>query len=198
MDIANHHINDFKDSVLGEKLRQELLNFDSSIEDPIESLKSKTSLRMTYEAQARVIQNQIGDLESVRRKLGLSARKMCQLLLVDPSAWTRWKKGENPPPHLWRSLQWYMTIQEKIPGLTPQYFIGKDPQIIEQNFLLKFRQVQDLVQNQNLSLTQKNAELEGKVKILENEIRMNRIIALTLGLTTLASFAVLAFAFFKF
>jgi transcriptional regulator with XRE-family HTH domain len=107
--------------------------FDSEAGHPqntLESERSKTSLRMQYEAQARVIEKQIGGLEGVRLKLGLSQRKICQLLLVDPSAWSRWMKSENPPPHVFRALQWYLIIQEKIPGLTPQYFIGKDPEVL--------------------------------------------------------------------
>ncbi len=84
-----------------------------------------TSLRLQYEAQVQVIKNQIGTLEVVRGTLGLSQRKMCQLLLVDPSAWTRWTKAaDGAPPHIWRALQWYMTLQQKIPGLTPEYFLG--------------------------------------------------------------------------
>ena len=201
MDIVNHHITKQEKELINEKLKSELLAFDlpdseeslselnpESAKFP-ESLKSKTSLRMHYEAQAQVIQNQIGDLEQVRAKLGLSARKICQLLLVDPSAWTRWKKGETPPPHVWRALQWYMTIQEKIPGLTPQYFIGKDPQIVQQNWINQFREAQEFSQN----IHQKNQELEAKVKTLEGAVRANRITAVTLGLATL----ILAFAFFK-
>lgn len=89
-------------------------------------LKAKTSLRMVYEAQTLVIQKQIGDLESVRVRLGLSARKICQLLMVDPSAWNRWTRpGASAPPHIWRALQWYMIVQEKLPGLTPQFFIER-------------------------------------------------------------------------
>lgn len=89
-------------------------------------LRSKTSLRLIYEAQSQVIQKQIGDLESVREKLGLNARKICQLLMVDPSAWNRWTRpGATAPPHIWRALQWYMIVQEKLPGLTPQFFIER-------------------------------------------------------------------------
>ena len=102
----------------------------------------KTSLRLTYEAQAQVIRNQIGDLEDVRLRLGLSARKLCQLLLVDPSAWTRWKAEGKAPPHVWRALQWYFIIQEKIPGLTAQYFIGKDFAVREEQLLVKIREIQ--------------------------------------------------------
>lgn len=98
--------------------------------------RSKTSLRMHYEAQVSVIKNQIGNLEEIRASLGLSQRKMSQLLLVDPSTWTRWtKNGDEAPPHIWRALQWYSALKEKIPGLTPQYFIGSNPQALHQKAL---------------------------------------------------------------
>lgn len=103
-----------------------------------EGVRSKTSTRIFYDAQVSVIKKQLGNLEKIRADLGLSQRKICQLLMVDPSAWTRWnREGEEAPPHIWRSLQWYMTLQEKIPGLTPQYFIGKDPQILHEKALAK-------------------------------------------------------------
>lgn len=96
------------------------LNKDLNIDS---NLRVKTSLRMVYEAQAEVIRRQIGELEEVREKFGLNARKICQLLMVDPSAWNRWTRpGNTAPPHIWRALQWYSIVNEKIPGLTPQYF----------------------------------------------------------------------------
>lgn len=88
---------------------------------------ARSSLRLQYEAQTQVIRKQTGDLESIRLKLGLSARKICQLLLVDPSAWTRWTKaGGDAPPHIYRALQWYLSLQDKIPGLNADYFIGRN------------------------------------------------------------------------
>lgn len=90
-------------------------------------VRSKSAQRMNYEAQVEVIKGQIGGLDEIRTRMGLSQRKMAQLLLVDPSAWTRWTSNEGQiPPHIWRSLQWYLGLQEKIPGLTPQYFLGGD------------------------------------------------------------------------
>lgn len=95
----------------------------SDIGSEIENLKpgkglsrSKTSLRMKYEAEVLAFTKDHGDLESIRRQLGLSKRKMAQLLLVDPSAWTRWtSKGGEAPPHIFRALQWYLLLQEKHP-----------------------------------------------------------------------------------
>lgn len=90
-------------------------------------LRVKTATRLNYEAQVAVIQSQIGDLEAVRSQLGLSQRKMAQLLLVDPSSWSRWtQKGHDVPPHIYRALHWYMILQEKVPGLNSSYFLQKD------------------------------------------------------------------------
>ncbi|MFM6928449.1 MAG: hypothetical protein ACKOX6_08285, partial [Bdellovibrio sp.] len=62
--------------------------FDESNAEGDTGPRSKTSLRMHYEAQVAVIRRQTGDLESIRLNLGLSQRKMSQLLMVDPSSWT--------------------------------------------------------------------------------------------------------------
>lgn len=116
----------------------EILSENNDLGKP-ETLNSMTneegrinsSLRMQYEAHVQVIRNQIGGLDAIRGQLGLSQRKICQLLMVDPSAWTRWTKAspahsglDSAPPHIWRALQWYMILQQKIPGLTPEYFLG--------------------------------------------------------------------------
>ena len=87
--------------------------------------RSKSALRMRYEAEVQVIQRKLGGLESMRETLGLSQRKICQLLLVDPSAWTRWTKGgEDAPPHIYRMLQWYLALQEKYPALDANFWLS--------------------------------------------------------------------------
>ncbi|MBL7542384.1 MAG: hypothetical protein JNL11_01140 [Bdellovibrionaceae bacterium] len=97
------------------------------------NLRVKTSIRLNYEAQVKVIQDQIGDLEHIRNTLSLSQRKMAQLLLVDPSSWSRWtQKGHDVPPHIYRALQWYMILQEKVPGLNASYFLQKDIRVLKQ------------------------------------------------------------------
>lgn len=76
--------------------------------------KVKSPLRMQYAAETKVFRDQSGGLENIRQKLGFSRRKMCQLLLVDPSAWTRWMKDESKvPPHIYRSLEWFLALNEK-------------------------------------------------------------------------------------
>lgn len=86
-------------------------------------LRARSSLRQRYEAEARVIERRLGGLEGVRSTLGLSQRKMAQLLLVDPSAWTRWNQGENVPPHIWRALAWYLALQDKYPALDAAFWL---------------------------------------------------------------------------
>ncbi len=79
--------------------------------------RAKSSQRMKYEAEVRFFRSTYGGLEDVRVRLGLSQRKICQLLLVDPSAWTRWGKSEEKvPPHIYRALEWYISLAEKDPG----------------------------------------------------------------------------------
>lgn len=139
----------------------------------------KTSDRMHYEAQVEVIKKQIGDLGTVRQKLGLSQRKICQLLMVDPSAWTRWtKKGDQAPPHIYRSLQWYMTLREKIPGLTPQYFIGKDPEVLHRVALEKIEvetQARVQFQEQIERLQTEKQSLESQLQALEMRVQATRV-----------------------
>ena len=82
--------------------------------------RSKTPLRQQYLAEVEVIKRKLGDIESIRQSLGLSKRKMSQLLLVDPSAWTRWTTGDAPPPLVYRSLQWYLALIDRNPEWHPQ------------------------------------------------------------------------------
>ncbi|MGZ3722014.1 MAG: hypothetical protein ACXVA9_03725 [Bdellovibrionales bacterium] len=83
---------------------------------PVGETRIKSSNRMVYEAEVLFLKNQNGDLEVIRERLGLSRRKICQLLLVDPSAWTRWTSpGNEAPPHIYRALDWYLAGMEKDP-----------------------------------------------------------------------------------
>lgn len=93
---------------------------------PEKKSRLKTGLRLKYEAEVSLIKKEVGDLEDIRRALGLSQRKICQLLLVDPSAWTRWTRDDSKvPPHVYRALSWFLEAQKnrsvipyqfKIPG----------------------------------------------------------------------------------
>lgn len=116
----------------------------------------KTTERISYEAEVDIIRSQIGDLEDIRFRLGLSARKMAQLLMVDPSAWTRWtKKITPPPPHIYRALQWYLTLQEKNPGFTPQVFLASH-----------WHSAQSLNRNEQENLKAQINELDAQLKAM--------------------------------
>jgi hypothetical protein len=87
------------------------------------SSRSKSSYRVTFESEKSVISKEIGDLETIRGRLGLSRRKICQILMVDPSAWTRWTRtADGAPPHVYRMLEWYLLLKERHPTLAHQYY----------------------------------------------------------------------------
>jgi len=160
--------------------------FDAS-EGFDEGVRSKTSSRIFYEAQVSVIQKQLGNLEKIRTDLGLSQRKICQLLMVDPSAWTRWNRsGEEAPPHIWRALQWYMTLQEKIPGLTPQYFIGKDPQILHEKALLRINEEKGHREVLEMEIRALKAYFEEESQKLTKNLHFYRFFSYVLGISVLA------------
>lgn len=157
------------------------LDWEGGPANPESDVRSKTSMRMHYEAQTEVIRKQIGNLEEIRMNLGLSQRKISQLLLIDPSSWTRWvKKGDSVPPHIWRALQWYMTLQEKIPGLTPQYFLGKDPQVLHQKALSK-------IHEESLERKALEARLQDEILHLKRKNQTyRRFLIFTLGILAFA------------
>ena len=120
--------------------------------------KNKSSLRMKYDAEVSVIKSKIGDLDEVRKSLGLSQRKISQLLMVDPSAWTRWTNGTTPPPaSVYRALQWYLALIEKHPEWHPH-----------NSFLRGFSDtnatdLQTSIQRQNKQLDSRVDELETRL-----------------------------------
>ncbi len=128
-----------------------------------------SSVRLTYEAQVNVIKVQIGDLESIRSSLGLSQRKMAQLLLVDPSSWSRWtQKGDDVPPHIYRALQWYMILQEKIPGLNASYFLQKDITSLKKDIEATLtKRMDELVYNS----ASENDRFEGEIIDLKQKLK---------------------------
>ena len=101
----------------------------STREQPLKRAQQRpeTAQRLRYEAEVSVIIRKIGSLEDIRKKLGLSQRKMAQLLLVDPSAWTRWVKSGHAPPHIYRSLMWLLALEEKYPALEIGFWLGTRP-----------------------------------------------------------------------
>jgi hypothetical protein len=137
------------------------------------SLKAKTPLRLQYEAQAEVLRKQFGGLPGVQASLGLSARKICQLLMVDPSAWSRWSKDESQvPPHIWRSFQWFFAVQEKIPGLNASYFLGRDLQGVDRRIELEWQRKDEEWAQRFQSLNQEKQRLMDRIERLEKLSRL--------------------------
>jgi transcriptional regulator with XRE-family HTH domain len=77
--------------------------------------RPKSPYRLRYSAEVAVLKKTFGDLEEIRQKMGLSRRKICQLLMVDPSAWTRWEKTEAPP-HIYKTLGLMMQMNDEKKG----------------------------------------------------------------------------------
>lgn len=126
------------------------------------SRRAKSSLRFRYEAEVQTIKRKIGDLEGIRQSLGLSQRKICQLLLVDPSAWSRWTRtNAEPPPHIYRAFQWYLAAQEKYPALDVGFWLQTVARSQEPA--------------QHLHHDQKLKELQEEIRRLQSELHdMNR------------------------
>ena len=81
--------------------------------------------RDRYLLERQRIQEEIGDLNQILRTLGINQRRACQLLLVDPSAWTRWNKTEAPP-HVYQALRWLIRLKKTQPEvLGPVDFGGR-------------------------------------------------------------------------
>lgn len=96
-----------------------------------------------YKHEVRLIREKHGDLETIRAKLNLSKRKVCELLLVDPSAWSRWTSqgGEDAPPYIYRSLQWYLSLIDKDVAWHPMNsFLGLIPKRTESMQLQKLKE----------------------------------------------------------
>ena len=168
-------------------------NFSAEVDSPTgEGLRAKTSLRMHYDAQTVVIERQLEGLEGVRSKLGLSQRKMAQLLMVDPSAWTRWSRpGHRAPGVVWRALQWYMILNEKIPGLTPNYFLNSAPSAVRAETLKDLKKESEARELLEVKLSKLYDRLSG----LETQLKFWRMGTLILTSTLILSALIWVFKY---
>jgi hypothetical protein len=114
--------------------------------------REKTQQRSRYMKERDAIIAEIGSLTKIRDTIGLSQRRICQLLLVDPSAWTRWLKTEAPP-HIYQALKWLILLQKGGTNLTA-------PRDVES----RIEDVHDLAQK-------RIKELEGQVSFLTLQVR---------------------------
>lgn len=90
------------------------------------SLRAKSQQRIRYEAQLEVLRKKHGGLEAIRQRLGFSQKQMCELLLVDASAWSRWiKHDENAPAHIYQALDWYIEARD-LRSVKPSVQVQRD------------------------------------------------------------------------
>jgi transcriptional regulator with XRE-family HTH domain len=112
--------------------------------------RAKSSLRLKYEAETQVIERKLGDLEAIRQQLGLSQRKIAQLLLVDPSAWTRWTKGVD-----------HLALEEKYPALDVNFWLNTVAQMPATTALIDHRKIESVV---DLQLRQRQLVIESRAR----------------------------------
>jgi transcriptional regulator with XRE-family HTH domain len=142
--------------------------------------RSKTPLRMKYEAESRVFLGKFGGLENIRQNLGFSQRKISQLLMVDPSAWSRWVKDpEKIPPHVCRSLEWLLQLEGKNPELVRVLSAG----LMSSGRDNKAHEV----------LVHRIQQLEGEIESLKTKklTEISKVMTLLIGLFALALLLIL-------
>jgi hypothetical protein len=113
----------------------------------------RTKNRDVYVGERERIKQEIGGLEEIRGKLGLSQRRVCQLLLVDPSAWTRWNKSEAPP-HIYQALRWLLELKKVNPEAAGPIDLTKRVDFIQANTQTKIRELE-----QNLAMVERAVAL---------------------------------------
>jgi len=136
-----------------------------------------SALRMKYDAEVALVKHRWGDLEAIRKNLGLSQRKICQLLFVDPSAWTRWTRNEgDAPPHIYRALSWFLLLQEKHPETAPYQWLQAvaRPQLPE----IEIQKIRSKLESELQAQLQK--ALGTKTKVLLGLIALNLVLFVAL------------------
>lgn len=144
---------------------------------------------MRYSAEVELLRKRWGSLEDIRGHLGLSQRKISQLLMVDPSAWTRWTKYDHEaPPHIYRALSWFLLLQEKDPSLNPYGFL----QSVARPSLPK-AEIQSISEDIHQSL-KKQLMSESHSELQKNQRHMKWLLVAN---ATLLALTVLVFASFR-
>ena len=75
--------------------------------------------QVPYASEVGQIISKYGDLEDMREHLGLSRRAICQQLLVDPSAWSRWTKAGQAPAYVYQAIANLIYIEKLRQGEAP-------------------------------------------------------------------------------
>jgi hypothetical protein len=108
-------------------------------------MKNSMSLRDKYLSEKERILHEIGSLDQVLQTLGLSQRKACQLLLVDPSAWTRWNKT-GAPPHIYQALKWLIQLKKINPDATAPSDIAGRVDLIQSKTDMKIKELEKSIE----------------------------------------------------
>ncbi len=123
----------------------------------LEVQKKFANQQAEYKSIVESIKIDIGGLEEVRKTLGLSRRQMCKLLLVDPSAWTRWtRQDQDAPPHIYQALKWYMQLVEKTPDIHAPLHLENKFDLMRKDTDLKTQKLQLQIQKLETQKSQVN------------------------------------------
>lgn len=159
-----HIIEKHEGAQMQQKTISEILAHSSIIFD--NKTKAKLTLRDRYALEVQRIRHEFGDLESIRQQLGMSQRKLCLLLMVDPSAWTRWQKSDAPPM-IYRALEWLLQLYKNSPE-------SIDP--------IKTSEKLDLIQ---ALTTKKIQSLQDHIRILESQLGSGTSVQVDIPIETL-------------
>jgi transcriptional regulator with XRE-family HTH domain len=134
--------------------------------------RAKPTLREKYFLERELIRREIGGLDQIREQLGLSQRRLCQLLLVDPSAWTRWVKSEAPP-HIYQALRWLTMLKKVSPDMAAPRDLASRVDLIQTSTQTKFRQLEDNVAllERELAIRHSDVQVQDKIAKLEERLQ---------------------------
>lgn len=115
-------------------------------------LETDLKLRDRYLLERDRIKQQIGNLRQILEALGVNQRRACQLLLVDPSAWTRWNKTEAPP-HIYQALKWLVMLKTSNPSLVGSTDIEHRIDLVQSSTQNKLKELERNVASLERALT---------------------------------------------
>ncbi|RYZ67439.1 MAG: hypothetical protein EOP05_17735 [Proteobacteria bacterium] len=104
---------------------------------------------------------------------------MAQLLMVDPSAWTRWTRGgENVPPHIYRMLTWYLALEDKYPALDVNFWLNTVAQVSENSRIPEIEAQTDRLEAQVSENVGKVLSLEDKVAAVSRSLNESFLVSI--------------------
>lgn len=120
-----------------------------------ESPDQKLNLREQYELERDRLVHEFGGLEDMRMTIGLNRRRLCRLLLVDPSAWTRWCR-DGAPPHIYRALAWLIELRNLRPSVVQPNDLSSRIDVVQASTQEKLKDIERQMEQleRKLTLTQ--------------------------------------------